>query len=134
MTIRDDKRKVLQRDGILGGEVSETEGGVTKKRRLYATAGEFALADITGSAVHVTKKGAASNFVVLGNQVTQRIAHTCIKEHWKNGGIQDAISIIILSMQRASDATASMSGLYTLIQTPEKVSLSVVIERDCREP
>jgi len=134
MTIRDDKRKVLQRDGILVGEVSETERGVTKKRRLYTTAGEYALADITGPDVHVTKKGAAGNFVVLGNQVTQRIALACIKEHWKNGGIQDAIRIIMLSMQRASEATASMSGLYTLIQTPEKVSLSVVMERDCREP
>ncbi len=47
LTLRDDKRKVTHRDGILVGEVSETEGGVTRKRRLYATAGEYALADIT---------------------------------------------------------------------------------------
>ena len=31
LTIRDDKRKITQRDGILVGEVSEVEGGVTKK-------------------------------------------------------------------------------------------------------
>lgn len=133
LTIRDDKRKVMHRDGILVGEVSETEGGVTRKRRLYATAGEYALAEITDSAVHQTGKGKASNFVVLGNQITKQIAHSCIQEHWKNGGIHDAIRIIMLSMERASKATSSVSGLYTLLHTPAKVSLSEVIGRDSRE-
>ena len=133
LTIRDDKRKVTQRDSILVGEVSETEGGVTRRKRLYATSGEYALAEITGSAVHVTGKGNAGNFVLLGNQVTKQIAHTCIQEHWKNGGIHDAIRIIMLSMKRASDATASVSGLYSLVHTPAKVSLSEVISRDSGE-
>jgi hypothetical protein len=133
LTIHDDKRKVMQRDGILVGEVSETEGGVTRKRRLYVTAGEYAMAEITDSAVHQTGKGTAGNFVVLGNQITKQIAHACIQEHWKNGGIHDAIRIIMLSMERASKATASVSGLYTLIHTPAKVSLSEVIGRDSRE-
>ena len=83
LTIRDDKRKVTQRDGILMGEVSETEGGVTRKRRLYATAGEYALAEITDADLRLSGKGTASNFIVLGNQVTKQIAHTCIQEHWK---------------------------------------------------
>ena len=47
LTIRDDKRKITQRDGALVAEVCETEGGVCRKRRLYATAGEYALAGIT---------------------------------------------------------------------------------------
>jgi hypothetical protein len=81
----------------------------------------------------LTGKGTASNFVVLGNQVTKQIAHTCIQEHWKNGGMQDAIRIIMLSMERASKATASVSGLYTLIHTPAKVCLSEVIKRDRRQ-
>ena len=84
LTIRDDKRKVTQRDGILVGEVSETEAGVTRKRRLYATAGEFALAEITSDDIRLTRKGKASTFVVLGNQITQQIAHSCIREHGKN--------------------------------------------------
>jgi hypothetical protein len=46
LTIRDDKRKITQRDGVLVGEVSEAEGGVIKKRRLYATGGGYALAEI----------------------------------------------------------------------------------------
>ena len=133
LTIRDDKRKVIQRDGILVGEVSETEGGVTRKRRLYATAGEYALADITDADLRLTGKGTASNFVVLGNQATKKIAHSCIREHWKNGSIHDAIRILMLTMERASKATASVSGLYTLIHTPAKISLSAVIERDSRQ-
>ena len=32
LTIRDDKRKITQRDGVLVGEVSEAEGGVIKKK------------------------------------------------------------------------------------------------------
>jgi len=130
LSIRDDKRKVTEWDGILVGEVSETKGGVVKKRRLYATAGEYALAETTGSGFRLTGTGKAGNFVVLGNQITQQIAHACIREHWNNGTITDAIRIIILSMERASAATASVSALYTLVQTPARVSLSDVIERD----
>jgi len=130
LTINDNKRKVTQRNGMLVGEVSETKCGVTRTRRLYATAGEYVLTEVTGSTVHVTGKGTASNFVVLGNEITQQIAHACIREQWKNGGMQDAIRIIMLSMKRASDATASVSGLYNLINSTMKISLSEGIERD----
>jgi hypothetical protein len=130
LTINDDKRKVTQRNGLLIGEVSETRCGVTRTKRLYATAGEYVLAEVTGSSVNVTGKGTASNFVVLGNEITQRIAHACIREQWNHGGLQDAIRIIMLAMKRASDATASVSGLYNLINSTTKISLNEVIERD----
>jgi hypothetical protein len=130
LSIRDDKRKVTARDGILVGEVSESEGGVVKKRRLYATVGEYALAEITGSEIRMSGSGKAGNFVVLGNEVTQQVARACIREHWNNGTIHDAIRVIMLTMERASGATASVSALYTLIQTPAKASLSAVIEQD----
>jgi hypothetical protein len=130
LTINDDKRKVTRRNGLLIGEVSETRCGVTRTKRLYATAGEYVLAEVTGSTVNVTGKGTASNFVVLGNEITQRIAHACIREQWNHGGLQDAIRIIMLAMKRASDATASVSGLYNLINSTTKISLNEVIERD----
>jgi hypothetical protein len=133
LIIRDDKRKVTLRDGILVGEVSETEGDILKIRRLYATGGEYALAEITDADLRLTAKWEASNFVVLGNQVTKQIAHACIQENWKNGGVRDAIRILILSLERASKATASVSGLYTLIQTPQKGSLMAILERDSRQ-
>jgi hypothetical protein len=132
LIINDDKRKVTQRDGMLVGEVSETKCGVTRSRRLYATAGEYVLTEVTGSTVHVTGKGTASNFVVLGNEITQRNAHACIREQWNHGGMQDAIRIIMLSMKRASDATASVSGLCNLINSTMKISLSECIERENR--
>jgi hypothetical protein len=133
LTIRDDKRKVIQRDGILVGEVSEAEAGVTRKRRLYATAGEYKLAKITNGGIQVTGKGKASSFVVLGNQVTKEIANSCIRENWKNGTMHDAIRIIVLSMQRAAAASASVSVLFDLIQAPGNAGLDEVIEQDCRD-
>jgi hypothetical protein len=133
LTIRDEKRKVTQRHGILVGEVSETEGSAVRKRRLYATAGEYALIEITNSEFRMTARGKAGNFVVLGNRLTKQIAYSCIKENWKNGSIHDAIRIIMLSMEKASKSTASVSGLYNLIQTPLKASLSEVIEREIRD-
>jgi len=133
LSIRDDKRKVTARDGILVGEVSESEAGMVKKRRLYATGGEYALAEVTGSEIRMSGSGKAGNFVVLGNQITQQVARACIREHWNNGTIHDAIRVIILAMERASGATASVSALYTLIQTPATASLSAVIERDGRD-
>jgi hypothetical protein len=133
ITIRDDKRKVTQRDGILVGEVSETQGGITRKKRLYGTTGRYVLAGVTGSDIHVTGTGTAGNFVVLGNQVTKQAARDCIREHWKNGGLQDAVRVIIMAMQRASERSASVSGQYSLIQTPDTVSIDEVIVRDRRQ-
>jgi len=133
LSIRDDKRKVTARDGVLVGEVSESEGGVVKKRRLYATGGEYALAEVTGSGIRMSGSGKASNFVVLGNQITQEVARACIREHWNNGTTHDAIRVIMLAMERASATTASVSALYTLVQTPATASLSAVIERDGRD-
>lgn len=134
LTIRDDKRKITQRHGVLVGEVGETEGCVMRKRRLYATAGEYALAEVTDADIRLTGKGKAGNFVVLGNQITKQIAHSCIRECWKCGGIDDAIRIIMFCMERASAATASVSGVYNLIQTPENVDLVQAIERDSGLP
>ncbi len=133
LTIRDDKRKVAPRDGILVGEVSETAAGLTRKRRLYATTGEYALAEIVSGAIRLTGSGKAANFVVLGNPVTREIAYSCIREYGKNCTFHDAIRIIMLSMERSSEASASVSSAYDLIQTPVKVGLSEVIERDRRE-
>jgi hypothetical protein len=77
--------------------------------------------------------GKAGNFVVLGNEITQQVARACIREHWNNGTIHDAIRVIMLAMERASGTTASVSALYTLVQTPARAGLSTVIERDGRD-
>jgi hypothetical protein len=133
LVINDEKRKVTQRDGVLVGEVSETAAGVTRKRRLYATAGEYAMAEVSGDTLRLTGQGNGGSFIVLGSPVTQQIAQSCIREKGKNCTLHDAIKIIILSLERSSKMSASVSGTYDLIQTPEKVSLSRIIGRDMSE-
>jgi hypothetical protein len=130
LIIRDDKCKVAQWQGVLIGEVSETEGGITKKRRLYASAGGYAIAELSGTDFRLTGRGKAGSFVVLGNRITKQVAHACIRENWNNGTIHDAIRVIILCIEKASGATASVSRECTLVQTTSGTGLSDVIEQD----
>jgi hypothetical protein len=128
--IRDDKVKVSERDGVLVGEVTSLEGGVLRKRRLYASGGSYAIVD-TGDGAPVPRgRGGAGNFVVLGNEKTKAIAHRWIRERWKNGGLRDAVEIITMSMERASSETPSVSRRFILLQTREKVDLGRVMEQD----
>jgi hypothetical protein len=128
--IRDDKVKVSERDGVLVGEVTSLEGGILRRRRLYASGGSYAIVD-TGDGAPVPRgRGGAGNFVVLGNEKTKAIAHRWIRERWKNGGLRDAVEIITMSMERASSETPSVSRRFILLQTREKVDLGRVMEQD----
>ncbi|MBN2488310.1 MAG: DUF2121 domain-containing protein [Methanosarcinaceae archaeon] len=130
--VRDDKTKVTQRDGVLVGEVSSMENGVMRKRRLYASAGNYIIAEIKDSEFEVTKRGNTA-FIVLGNDVTKRIANGSIKKCWKkNGKLQDAIRSLIMAMETAAIKTASVSKKYILVQTSLKTDLSRFAEQDMR--
>lgn len=128
--VRDDKAKVSQQDGVLIGEVTETEGAAVAKRRLYATTGSYAIAEVLDSRLRVMQRGRASNFVVLGNDITKRIANECIRGMWEGGTIQDALRLIMLTMQIAASATASVSRTFILVHTDRAASLADAIERD----
>jgi hypothetical protein len=130
LMIRDDKNKVSEQDGVLVGEVSSIERGKVQKRRLYASAGSYAIADLENATMTVRQHGQESNFVVLGNTITKKIAHECIRDQWKNGTLSDAIKIILLTMETASRTTASVSKQFTLFQTISKVNVAEVIKRD----
>jgi hypothetical protein len=130
LMIRDDKNKVSEQDGVLVGEVSSIERGKVQKRRLYASAGSYAIADLENATMTVRQHGQESNFVVLGNTITKKIAHECIRDQWKNGTLSDAIKIILLTMETASRTTASVSKQFTLFQTMSKVNVAEVIKRD----
>jgi len=126
--IRDDKVKVTERKGVLVGEVTSLEGGVLRKRRVYASGGSYAIVD-TGDGAPVPRgRGGAGNFVVLGNEKTKAIAHRCIRKRWKNGSLRDAVEIITRSMERASAETPTVSRRFILIQTREKADLGKVME------
>lgn len=130
LAFRDDKRKVTVQNGVLVGEVSESQGGTVKKSRLFASAGEYVLFEIIGPAVRRKGSGTASNFVVLGNQVTKNVARSCIREHWNNGTVRDAIRVIMLTMEKAARTTASVSATFSLVQTPSRSSLSGLTGRE----
>jgi hypothetical protein len=130
LMIRDDKNKVSEQDGVLIGDVSSCEGGKVQKRRLYASAGSYAIADLENATMTVRQHGQESNFVVLGNTITKKIARECIRDQWKDGTLSDAIKIILLTMETASRTTASVSKQFTLFQTMSKVNVAEVIKRD----
>jgi len=128
--VRDDKAKVSQQDGVLVGEVTETEGAAVHKRRLYATTGSYAIAEVLDSRLRVTQRGRASNFVVLGNEITKRIANECIRGTWEGGTVQDALRLIMLTMQVAASATASVSRTFILVHTDLVANLAEAVDRD----
>lgn len=134
ITIRDNKNKVMERAGILVGEVSSFEDGVLRKRRLYASAGNYAIAEIRDSELTVSSKGKGSNFIVFGNDFTKQIAHKCFKTTWtKKSKLQDAVKIIIQAMETAAETTASVSKQYSLIQTTAKKDPDGEIKQDKKQ-
>jgi len=130
ISVRDDKVKVTQQDGVLIGEVTETEGSKVARKRLYATKGSYAIAGVVGSRLRVVQKGRAGNFVVLGNDITKQIANQCIQGAWEGGTLQDAIRIIMLIMQAAAGMTASVSRTFVLVHTDLAVDLADAVRRD----
>jgi hypothetical protein len=133
LSIRDGKVKIREEEGVLIGEVSESDGGVVRKRRLYITPGEYAIADIRDRQFDLRTRESRSSFVVLGNEVTKRIANEAIREEWKNGTFEDAIHVIITALDTAAFRTASVSKNHLILQTRMKSSLSAVIGRDREE-
>jgi len=131
ITVTDCKSKISERDGILIGEVSSSEGGVTKKRRLYASAGNHAIAEIRDSEITLTSHAKGSNLIVLGNDFTKQVANKCFKDNWtKKSTFQDAIKILILCMETAARKTASVSKQFFLIQTTSNVDVLKIVEKD----
>jgi hypothetical protein len=132
ITVTDCKSKISERDGVLVGEVSSIEGGVTKKRRLYASAGNYAIAELRNSEItSLTSHAKGSNLIVLGNDFTKQVANKCFKDNWtKKSTFQDAVKILILCMETAARKTASVSKQFFLIQTTSSVDVLKIVEKD----
>jgi hypothetical protein len=130
ISIRDDKVKVVERDGVLVGEVTAFEAGVLRSRLLYATAGSYTIVE-TGEGPPVRKgEGGAGNFVVLGNELAKGIAGRVIRDRWRNGGLDDAREVITRSLEQAAAASPSVSRRFILVETRQKVDLRRVVEED----
>ncbi len=130
--VRDTKSKVAERSGILVGEVGETEKGIVRSRRLYASGGQYVIADLEDGRMTAVSKGTGSTFIVLGNAVTKQVANRCIRDSWKGGTPRDAIRTIVLAMETAARTTASVSERYILVQTPARKNLRSMLEEDAR--
>lgn len=133
LLVRDDKEKVSERDGILIGEVGETDGTAARKRRLYLTAGEYAIADIEGGTFQLRVREEKAGFVVLGNEATKRIAAGCIRNTGTSCSFEGALETIISIMETAASGTASVSRRYIILQSGSRIPLSPLIGRDSRE-
>ncbi len=130
--VRDTKSKVSEQEGILVGEVGETEAGIVRKRRLYASKEGYVLADFEPEGMTLVSQGTKSTFIVLGNEAAKAIANRCIRESWKGGGLAEAIRTIVFTMQTAARATASVSSEYVLMQTRQRRDVFAALERDAR--
>ncbi len=131
ITVTDCKEKVSERNGILVGEVSSFEGGVVKKRRIYASAGNFAIAELINTEMTLTSQGKGSNFIAFGNEFTKQVANKCFKDHWtKKSNLQDAVKILILCMEIAAKKTASVSRQFVFVQTSSNADVLKVVEKD----
>ncbi|MCO5382431.1 MAG: DUF2121 domain-containing protein [Methanosarcina barkeri] len=134
ITVTDCKSKVSERNGVLMGEVSSIEGGVVKKRRLYASAGNYAITELRDIEIILTSHGKGSNFIAFGNEFTKQIANKCFKDNWtKKSNFQDAVKILMLCMETAARKTASVSKQFFLIQTALNVDVLKVVEEDLKE-
>lgn len=130
LIVRDDKCKVSEREGVLIGEVTESEGERVRKRRLYAVPGAYAIADIEPGRFDLRSRGEGSTFVILGNEITREIAHGIIRTSWKEGTLADAVGIIIQIMHAAASCTASVSRTFMLLQTRERSGFPGLVEKD----
>jgi hypothetical protein len=130
--VRDDKVKVkvTEREGVLVGEVTSLEGGVLRRRRLFASGGSYAIVDTEGPSATRKGSGGAGNFVVLGNERTKAVARRCIAEGWKGGSLGDARGLIARTMERAAKETASVSRGFILLETAERANVGRLVDRE----
>jgi len=129
--VTDFKNKVSERDGILIGEVSSFEDGVMKIRRLYASAGNYAIAELRNSELTLISHGKGSNFIAFGNEFTKQEANKCFQDNWtKKSNFQDAVKILQLCMETIARKTASLSKQFVLVQTTSNKDVLEVVEKD----
>lgn len=128
--VYDDRCKVGLREGVLVGEVTSSEGGNVRKRRLYASSGRYAIVEFEGGEGTVIRRGEGSAFVVFGSEIAKKITNAVIGEQWKSGGLEEAAAVIERAMEAAGRGTASVSREFDLVQTTGRADIDGLIARD----
>ena len=130
--IRDNKKKIKSKEGVLIGEVTSFACGAFKRRRIYAIPGYYLMIEVINGKVERKGEG-GSAFVILGNEITKKEANKTIKEEW-NGkrkikiNINEIEKVLKKTMENCSRKTASVSVEYDLIKSLKKIKKEDLME------
>jgi hypothetical protein len=129
ITIRDNKKKIASKEGVLTGQVTSFEQGELKLRRVYSVPGYYLIIDVVKGKVEMTTEEDGSAFVILGNKITKREAYATIKKEW-NGrpDMMEIEGVIKKAMENCSNRTASVSKEYDLLVSVEAAEKGRVME------
>jgi hypothetical protein len=128
ISIRDNKKKITSKGGVLIGQVTSFEQRELKLRRVYSVPGYYLIIDVVKGKVERTEED-GSAFVILGNKITKREAYATIKREWS--GKADMVEIeevIKKAMENCSNKTASVSKEYDMLVSAESVGKERVME------
>lgn len=115
LNISDDAEKVRELGDVVVGEVKNTTPFETKRKRIYATTGNYNLVELSGSTIE-KMEGGTTSIVVFGNKSTKKIANKVIQENWKKKvTLKDVAGIFKMAMEEVSRQTPSVSQRYDII-------------------
>jgi len=133
--VTDNKNKISEKVGVLIGEVSSIEAGITRKRRLYASAENYAIAELVDAEIKLISHAKGSTFIAFGNEFTKQVANKCFQDSWtKKSNFQDAVKILMLCMETVARKTASVSKQCALIQTTSNIDVLKLVQEDMDKP
>ena len=139
LQISDGREKVWKRAEILVGEVTEVSASLSRRRRIYLTAGaslQVEIEEADGSGVARVRAWGGVGCTVFGNRFTQNLAS---QEIARAGGRVDE-ELIRTILQKAGRETASVSRESTVLRTGTgtrasnaRQELYKALSEDCRE-
>jgi len=139
LQISDGREKVWKRAEILVGEVTEVSASLSRRRRIYLTAGaslQVEIEEADGSGVARVRAWGGVGCTVFGNRFTQNLAS---QEIARAGGRVDE-ELIRAILQKAGRETASVSRESTVLRTGTgtrasnaRQELYKALSEDCRE-
>lgn len=139
LQISDGREKVWKRAEILVGEVTEVSASLSRRRRIYLTAGaslQVEIEEADGSGVAMVRAWGGVGCTVFGNRFTQNLAS---QEIARAGG-RVGEELIRAILQKAGRETASVSRESTVLRTGTgtrtsnaRQELYKALSEDCRE-
>ena len=128
ISIRDNKKKIASKGGVLIGQVTSFEEGDLKLRRVYSVPGYYLIINVVKGKVERTEED-GSAWIILGNKITKREAYATIKREWSGKADMKEIEGIIKEvMKNCSNKTASISKEFDMLVSASSVEKERVME------